>query len=237
VIDPSDRTVVVTGAGGALGSAVAHAFHRDGARLALIDRSAGRLQEVCEEMKGGAGCYPCVGDLTEEGSVASMVADIHRRFGRIDVLANVAGGFAMGSSVHQTPLQTWDFMLSLNARTVFLMSRAVIPHMLAQGRGKIVNVAARAALEGKAKMAAYVVSKSAVLRLTESMAAELGDAGINVNCILPGTIDTPQNRTDMPGADHSRWVPPPALADVIVFLASDAARAIHGAAIPVYGRS
>ena len=227
----------MTGAGGALGSAVAHAFHRDGARLALIDRSAARLQEVCEEMKGEAGCYPCVGDLTEEGSVVSMVADIHRRFGRIDVLANVAGGFAMGSSVHQTPLQTWDFMLSLNARTVFLMSRAVIPHMLAQGRGKIVNVAARAALEGKAKMAAYVVSKSAVLRLTESMAAELRDAGINVNCILPGTIDTPKNRTDMPGADHSRWVPPAALANVIVFLASDAARAIHGAAIPVYGRS
>ena len=117
------------------------------------------------------------------------------------------------------------------------MSRAVIPHMLAQGYGKIVNVAARAALEGKAKMAPYVVSKSAVIRLTESMAAELRDAGINVNCILPGTIDTPQNRRDMPNADHSRWVPPGALADVILFLACDAARAIHGAAVPVYGRS
>jgi NAD(P)-dependent dehydrogenase (short-subunit alcohol dehydrogenase family) len=176
-------------------------------------------------------------DLTEAEAVAAMAAEVHARFGRIDILANIAGGFTMGPPVHETPLASWDFMLNLNARTTFLTSRAIVPYMLAQGYGKVVNVAARAALEGKARMAPYVISKSAVIRLTESMAAELRDAGINVNCVLPGTIDTPQNRRDMPNADHSRWVPPAALADVILFLASDAARAIHGAAVPVYGGS
>ena len=159
------------------------------------------------------------------------------RFGRIDVLVNTVGGFRAGTPVHETPLETWDFMFQLNARTAFLASRAVIPHMLQQGQGKLIHVAARAALTGAAKMAAYSVAKSAVVRLTESMAAELRRANIHVNCVLPGTIDTPQNRAAMPAADHSRWVKPEAIADVILFLASDAARAIHGAAIPVYGQS
>ena len=124
-------------------------------------------------------------------------------------------------------------MLKLNAGTVFLVCRAVIPHMLAQGGGKIVSVAARAAIAGKAHMAPYVVSKSAVIRLTESMSAELKNHNINVNCILPGTIDTPRNRAEMPDSDYSKWVAPEAIADVIQFLAADASRAIHGAAIPV----
>ncbi|MFN2302344.1 MAG: SDR family oxidoreductase, partial [Anaerolineales bacterium] len=126
----------------------------------------------------------------------------------------------------------------LNARTVFLTSRAAIPHFIDQGHGKIINIGARAALSGKPYMAPYIVSKSAVIRLTESMAAELKEfAGINVNCILPGTIDTMRNRQDMPDADFSKWVTPQALADVIVFLASEDARAINGASIPVFGRS
>jgi NAD(P)-dependent dehydrogenase (short-subunit alcohol dehydrogenase family) len=237
VFDFTDCSVIVTGAAGALGSAVARAFHRAGGQVALIDRDSQGLRKLCASLGGDVGCYACVGDLMDESSVATMVAEILGRFGRIDVLANVAGGFSMGPAVHETPLATWDFMFGLNARTVFLMSRAVVPQMLAQGSGKIVNVAARAALEGKAKMGAYVASKSAVMRLTESMAAELKDTGIQVNCILPGTIDTPQNRIEMPNADHGRWVPPEALADVILFLASEAARAVSGAAVPVYGRS
>jgi NAD(P)-dependent dehydrogenase (short-subunit alcohol dehydrogenase family) len=112
-----------------------------------------------------------------------------------------------------------------------------VPHMLAQGYGKIVNVGARAALGGGKNMGAYSVSKTAVVRLTETLSDELKGSGINVNCVLPGTIDTPANREAMPRADFSRWVPPDALADVIVFLASDAARAVHGAAVPVYGLS
>ncbi len=128
-------------------------------------------------------------------------------------------------------------MLNLNARSVFNTCRAVIPGMLTQGGGRIVNVSARAAKEGKAKMAPYCASKAAVITLTESLAAEHKFNNINVKCILPGTVDTPQNRADMPDADHSKWVTPAALADVIAFLASDAARAVTGAAVPVYGQS
>jgi len=175
-------------------------------------------------------------DLTNANAVETMVDETVERFGRVDVLINTAGGYRGGTPVYETPFETWDFMLNLNARTVFTASRAVIPHMLRQGSGRIVNVAARAALQGGAKMAAYSASKSAVMRLTESMAAELKKDGINVNCVLPGTIDTPQNRQAMPNADHSRWVKPEAIADVILFLASDAARAVQGAAIPVYGK-
>jgi NAD(P)-dependent dehydrogenase (short-subunit alcohol dehydrogenase family) len=176
-------------------------------------------------------------DLTDAAAVQNMVKEAIGRFGQIDVLVNAAGGFHAGTAVHETPLETWDFMLNLNARTVLYCCRVIIPHMLEHGSGKIVNVAARLGLAGAAKSAAYSVAKSAVIRLTESIAAELKGYGINVNCILPGTIDTPQNRRAMPNADPSRWVPPEALADVILFLASDAAREIHGAAVPVYGRS
>jgi NAD(P)-dependent dehydrogenase (short-subunit alcohol dehydrogenase family) len=128
-------------------------------------------------------------------------------------------------------------MLSLNARSAFVLSQAVIPHMLEQGSGKIVHTAAKSGLKGGAGNAAYGASKSAVVRLVESLAAELKHEGINVNCVLPGTIDTPQNRKSMPKADHSRWVPPEAIADVILFLASDLAWPVNGAAIPVYGQS
>jgi NAD(P)-dependent dehydrogenase (short-subunit alcohol dehydrogenase family) len=159
------------------------------------------------------------------------------RFGRIDVLANTVGGYRAGLPVHETPLDTWDFMLNLNARTAFVLSRAVVPHMLARGSGKIVHVAARAALAGAGKAAAYSASKAATLRLVESLAAELRRENINVNCVVPGTIDTPENRQAMPKADHSRWVPPEAIADVILFLASDAAWPVNGAAVPVYGQS
>jgi NAD(P)-dependent dehydrogenase (short-subunit alcohol dehydrogenase family) len=125
----------------------------------------------------------------------------------------------------------------MNGRSVFIACQKVIPDMLNQGSGKIVNLAARPGLEGQAGMAAYSASKSAVIRLTESMAAELKDQGINVNCVIPGTIDTPQNRETIPEADYSTWVTPESLADVILFLSSEAARDVHGAALPVYGRS
>jgi NAD(P)-dependent dehydrogenase (short-subunit alcohol dehydrogenase family) len=166
-----------------------------------------------------------------------MVERVSAHFGRIDILANIAGGFTMGPPLHETEDRDWDFMMGLNARSVFNTCRAVVPRMLEQGGGRIVNVSARAATEGKGHMGPYCASKAAVLTLTESLAAEHRDTGINVNCILPGTVDTPQNRAAMPDADHSRWVPTSALADVILFLASDAARCVSGAAVPVYGRS
>jgi NAD(P)-dependent dehydrogenase (short-subunit alcohol dehydrogenase family) len=237
MFDFTDQVAIVTGAAGNLGEAVVRAFHAAGARLVLVNRNLERLEELFADLADSEKCLFAAVDLTDAGAVEGMVYEAVQHFGRVDVLANVAGGFKGGSPVHETPLETWDFMLNLNARTTFLASRAVIPHMLQQGRGKIVSVAARAGLQGRANVAAYVVSKSAVIRLTESMAAELKDKGINVNCVLPGTIDTPQNQRDMPNADFSKWVSPEEIASVILFLASDAARAVQGAAVPVYGRS
>jgi NAD(P)-dependent dehydrogenase (short-subunit alcohol dehydrogenase family) len=176
-------------------------------------------------------------DATDAGSAAAAVQKALDRFGRIDVLANTVGGYRAGTPVHETPLETLDFMLNLNARSAFILSQAVLPSMLECGSGKIVHTAARGALSGGKNAAPYSMSKSAVVRLVESLAAELRHEGINANCVLPGTIDTPQNRKDMPKADHSRWVPPEAIADVVLFLASYAALAVNGAAIPVYGRS
>jgi len=238
MFDFSNRVVIVTGATGNLGQAVARAFQAAGARLALVDHAADRLQQVFADL-AGSGNHFLAGsvDVTDADAVAAMVEETINRFDRIDVLVNAVGGFRGGTPLHETSLETWELMFNLNARSVFIASRAVIPHMLRQGAGKIVNVAARAGLQGGAKMAAYSASKSAVIRLTESLAAELKESGINVNCVLPGTIDTPQNRQAMPKADYNRWIKPEALADAILFLASDSARDIHGAALPVFGRS
>ncbi|MFC2015580.1 SDR family NAD(P)-dependent oxidoreductase [Chloroflexota bacterium] len=236
--DFSDKVVMVTGAAGNLGGAVARAFQVAGASLVLVDRAPDRLSKQFPELVGSPGHTLAMSvDVTDPRAVSAIVGDALERFGRIDVLANTVGGYRAGTPLHETPLESWEFMLNLNARTAFILSQAVVPSMLEGGAGKIVHVSARAGLKGGAKAAAYSASKSAVIRLVESMAAELRQTGINVNCVLPGTIDTPQNRESMPRADHSRWVTPEAIADVYLFLASDAARGVNGAAIPVYGRS
>lgn len=237
MFDFTDKVILITGAAGNLGEAAVQAFYSAGASLALVDNRQERLPQLFGNLGPARALLVGGIDVTEETAVTHMTTTIINRYGRVDILCNIAGGFKMGTAVHETPLDDWEFMLNLNARSVFLVSRAIIPHMLSQGSGKIISVAARTALEGKAKMAAYTVSKSAVIRLTESMAAELKDNGITVNCILPGTIDTPQNREAMPKANFAKWVAPEALADVMLFLASPAARAITGAAVPVYGRS
>ena len=234
MFDFSERVVMVTGAAGNLGAAITRAFQAAGAKMVLVDRAADRLPGIYPKLADSPDHFLATSvDVTDAETVEAMVKETIQRFGRIDVLANVAGGYRAGTAVHETPFETWDFMLNLNARSVFIVSRGVIPHMLEQGQGKIISVAARAALKGGAKMGAYSVSKSAVMRLSESMSAELKRSGINVNCVLPSTIDSPQNRRAMPDADYSRWVKPEAMADVVLFLASDAARAVHGAAIPV----
>ena len=238
MFDFSNRVVLVAGASGNLGQAIVRAFYAAGAKLALLDRAPDRLPQLFPELAGSPN-HLLLGyvDAADAESVEGAVQSVLERFGRIDVLANAIGGYRAGQPVHETPLDTWDFMLNLNTRTAFVLSRTVVPRMLAQGSGKIAHVAARAALEGAAKASAYSASKAATVRLVESLAAELRQMNINVNCVLPGTIDTPQNRESMPKADHSRWVPPEAIADVILFLTSDAARAVNGAAVPVYGRS
>jgi NAD(P)-dependent dehydrogenase (short-subunit alcohol dehydrogenase family) len=230
------QVAIITGAAGNLGQATARAFGAAGARLALVDRNPNAVEMLIEALEG-AEAAAFGADLMRPDSVAEMVAGVKARFGGIDILINIAGGFTMGPPVHETPDRDWDFMMDLNARTVFNSCRAVVPHLIERSGGRIVNVSARAALEGRGQMAPYCASKAAVITLTESLAAEVKDAGITVNCILPGTVDTPQNREAMPDQDHGRWVPPAALADVILFLASDAARCVNGAAVPVYGRS
>jgi len=231
----SNQVVVITGAAGALGSTVAELFFRAGADIALIDISFAKLTHPRWKHAKNIGLFET--DLTDVNSVNNSVSQIIERFGKIDCLANVAGGFKMGPAVHESTVSDWDFMMNLNAKSVFLMCRAVVPHMLDKKKGKIVNVAARAATEGKAKMAPYCVSKAAVITLTQSLAAENKMNNINVNCILPGTVDTQQNRDDMPDANFSNWVPTTDLAYEILHLCSEQAKGVTGAAMPVYGKS
>lgn len=232
-----NKVVVVTGAAGNLGRAVALGFAAHGTHLALLDLNAGGLQKTVDSCTGQASAKAYPTNLIDATVVDATIAEVVNDLGRIDILANIAGGFTMGPLIQDTEDRDWDFMMNLNVRSVFNTCRQVIPVMLDNQGGRIINVSARAAEHGKGRMGPYCASKAAVLTLTESLAAENKMDDINVNCILPGTIDTPQNRDAMRDADFSQWVPPEALADVVQFLASDAARCVTGAAIPVYGKS
>jgi len=234
-MDHEMRTVMVTGACGNLGRALADLFSKSGARLVLVDLDPERLRSFYGEENAQRMLAPA--NLFVQDEINAVVRAANAQFGGVDVLCNIAGGFRMGPPVHETSDADWNLLFDLNARSVLHAARAVVPQMLKAGKGKIVNVAANAALKGVARMGAYCASKDVVIRITESMAAELRDSNINVNCVLPSIIDTPENRGAMPNAEVSRWVRPEALAEVIAFLASDGARAINGAAIPVVGRS
>ncbi len=233
-----DKTVMITGASGNLGEAATRAFAEVGAKLALIDRHPEQVAKSFPEFAQQTDRFLVENvDLTKQEAVTAVVEKIVAKFGQIDVLIHTVGGFFSGPPLHETPLEKLDFMLLLNAKTTFITNQAVLQKMVPQGSGKIINIAARPALQGNKNMSAYSAAKAAVLRLTESAAAEVKSYGINVNAVLPGTIDTPQNRAAMPKANTDNWVKPESLADVILFLASAAARDIHGAAIPVYGKS
>ncbi|MEM7255125.1 MAG: SDR family NAD(P)-dependent oxidoreductase [Pseudomonadota bacterium] len=233
----SDQVAVITGAAGALGRAVVAHFQRGGAKITAIDISTETLDRAFPERASDSDGLYLPADLTDRDACQQAAQAIQDRFGRIDILANIAGGFIMGEPVHGTSDKTWNFLFDLNVRSVMHMAAATVPLMLPNERGKIINIAARAAVKGGRNMGAYCASKSGVMRITESMAAELRDKGINVNCIMPGTIDTARNRADMPNARHDKWVDPADIANVIGFLSSDAASAVHGAAIAVDGLS
>ncbi|MBI3359894.1 MAG: SDR family oxidoreductase [Chloroflexi bacterium] len=233
-----DQVVLITGATGEFGPNVAKAFAAEGARLALTGRKAEAAAELAKEIGlGDERALAVAADVTNAESVAALVKAVIDKWGRVDVLVNVAGGYKPGKPVHEMEDADFDFMLNLNGRSVFNTCRAVIPHMLAQKSGKIVNIGAKAALQAGRKSLGYAAAKSIVLRLTEALSAEVRDSGINVNAVIPSFIDTEANRKANPDADYAKWVAPEKLAAVILFLASDDASAINGAAIPVYGRT
>lgn len=227
------RVVMITGAAGNLGRAVARAFA--GEALVLV----GQHRDALAAAFGADSPRQLLvaANLLDQQQADRAVRAAIDRFGRLDVLCNLAGGFRMGQAVHETSDANWSFLFDLNARTLLNAVRAAVPRMLERGSGKVVNVGAFSALKGAAQMGAYTASKAVVIRLTEAMAAELRERGVNVNCVLPTIIDTPENRRAMPAADPAKWVAADDLAAVVRFLASDAARAIHGAAIPVTGLS
>jgi NAD(P)-dependent dehydrogenase (short-subunit alcohol dehydrogenase family) len=222
------QVVAITGAFGALGGAVVRAALAEGAQVAAIDRAAAPRSPL-----EGAALFGDV-DLSSADGARSVIDAIVARFGRLDALVNIAGGFRW-ETVADGSLDTWNQLYELNLRTVVATCHAALPH-LPDTRGRIVNIGAAGAVKAAAGMGAYAASKAGVARLTEALAEELKDRGITVNALLPSIIDTPANRADMPKADFSKWVQPQQLADVIVFLLSAKAQAITGALLPVTGR-
>ena len=236
--DLRGKVALITGAAGNLGRAVAHRLHAEQVKLVLTDRSEEGLRRVAEAIGAALDVFQTVvADISEPEEVPALIDKTLHAFGRLDILVNVAGGFRMASVLDMAPLD-WEALFNLNTKTAFLTSAAAARAMKStETRGRIINIGARAALAGGPGLAAYSASKAAVLRLTESMAAELLEDRITVNAVLPSTLDTPANRQAMPDADPGAWVSPASLAEVIAFLASEAARDISGAAIPVYGRA
>jgi len=224
------KVVAVTGGLGALGQAVVRALRAAGARVAVLDRmdAPAGVADPDVLVQGGI-------DLADGAQADAALERAAAELGGLDALVNIAGTFRW-ETLEQGSAETWDFLYRVNVRTAVSASKAALPHLKTRGGGRIVNIGAGAAAKAGAGMGPYAASKSAVARLTESLAEELKDQGVNVNAVLPSIIDTAQNRADMPKADFSRWVAPEALADVIVFLLSPAARAVTGALIPVSGR-
>lgn len=220
------RSIIVTGGFGTLGRAVAAAFAAQGDRVARVDFAP----SAPEPLAGGLDLGGV--DLTDAAAAEKVVADVVAGFGGVDVLVNVAGGFTW-ETLADGGSETWARMFAMNATTCVNMTKATLAALGKADAGRIINIGAGGALVAAAGMGGYAASKAAVHKLTESLAAELAGGTVTVNAVLPSIIDTPVNRADMPDADFSQWVQPAALADVILFLASPAARAISGALIPV----
>ena len=228
------RSVVVTGAFGNLGMAVARTFREQGAAVALLDHTQPPARVSAEFP--APHCVLGAVDLAHVAGAGTAMEAVGATLGSIDVLVNIAGGFSW-QTLEQGDVEAWDAMFAVNLKTAVVSTKAALPRLLESAAGRIINVGAGAAARpAGAGMGAYTASKAGVHKLTESLAEELKDRGITVNAVLPGIIDTPRNRADMPKADFARWVQPEAIASVIAFLASEQAAAVTGALIPVYGR-
>jgi NAD(P)-dependent dehydrogenase (short-subunit alcohol dehydrogenase family) len=228
--DLSDRVIVVTGGSGNLGRAVADTLAKAGAIRILLDRSPIADCLAASERTLAVGGL----NLTDPDALGAVLDRAFLQFGRIDGLVSTVGAYSGGTPVHAQGWADWSSMLTANLQTTVIACQAVVPRLLDRG-GRIVG--ARGGVAGSAGAAAYAASKAGVMRLTESLSEELKDKGINVNCVMPSILDTPQNRAAMPKNDASRWVPPEDVAAVILFLLSDLARSVTGALIPVYGRA
>jgi NAD(P)-dependent dehydrogenase (short-subunit alcohol dehydrogenase family) len=222
------KVIVVTGALGALGRIFVDEALARGARVAAVDHAPTKVPATAKRIElGGV-------DLTDAGRARNAIEAAATHFGRLDALVNIAGGFVFEAIAQGDP-QSWQRMHALNVMTALNTSQAAIPHLAASGAGRIVNVGAMGAQQAGAGMGPYAASKAGVHRLTEALAAEW-KGKITVNAVLPSTIDTPANRASMPKADFAKWVSPKELAEVILFLVSDAASAVTGALLPVSGR-
>ena len=230
--------VLVAGGTGGLGRAVSLAFLGEDAKVVVTYRK----QEEFDALKSAAGASGSRleghgVDVTDEAAVRQLIDNILAKRGRLDALVNAVGGYAGGVKFWELETKVFDQMLALNLRSGYALSRAALPVMLKQGRGAIVNVASKAAFDHAAGVAAYAASKAAAVAMMDSLAADVKGTGVRVNSILPSIIDTEANRKAMPKADFAKWPKPEDIARVILFLCSDDARVIHGAAIPVYGDS
>lgn len=231
------KVVLVAGGTGGLGHAVSLTFLAEGARVVVTSREAKGMEQLKSEAVGMPGVLEGVQvDVTDEAAIEKLINEIVTKHGHLDALVNTVGGYAGGVKMWETERKVFDRMLDLNLRSGYVLARAAVPVMLKQGSGAVVNVAAKAAVDHGAGASAYAASKAAVVALMDSLAADVKGTGVRVNSVLPSIIDTAVNRDVMPDANFSTWPKPEEIASVILFLASDAAEVIHGAAIPVYGK-
>jgi NAD(P)-dependent dehydrogenase (short-subunit alcohol dehydrogenase family) len=233
-----ERVTIVAGGTGGLGRAVSLAFLAAGDRVIVTHRKKEELAAL--EKTAATSASRLEGhetDVTREADVRALVDSIVERHGRLDVLVNTVGGYGGGAKQWEEDPALLDRMLDLNLRSGYVLTRAVVPAMIARGQGAIVNVAAKAALDHAAGLAAYAASKAAAVAMIGSLAADLKGTGVRANSILPSIIDTEANRKGMPRADFSKWPKPEEIARVVLFLCSEDARLISGTAIPVYGES
>lgn len=234
----SSKLIVVTGGTGGLGRAVSLAFLEEGARVAVTYRDPAEFEAL--KTAAGSNASSLLGeavDVTDEAMVRRFVDGILGRGGQVEALVNAVGGYAGGIKLWELDPNLFEKMMTLNVRSGYILARVIVPAMLKQKRGSIVNVSSRAALDHAAGASAYAASKAAALAMMDSLAEDVRGTGVRVNTILPSIIDTEPNRTAMPKADFAKWPKPEEIARVILFLCSDDARVIHGAAIPVYGQS
>lgn len=227
------KVIIVTGGFGTLGQAVAAAVDSAGACVALIDFAPALPKDSALKLSTKMIAFGGV-DLTKAEDAQAAIAKVKTQFQRVDALINVAGGFRW-ELIAENDTGSWDALYAMNVKTALNAAKAALPYLLESGSGRIVNVGANAAVKAATGMGPYAASKAAVHRLTESLAEEMKGRGITVNAVLPSIIDTPLNRADMPTADFKKWVAPADLAAVILFLASDAAKAVTGALLPVTG--